>query len=1016
MIKISYILCLCFVGAVYASPLDLLGSKECTWGPTHWCKNFQNSRNCHATKHCIQTVWQHLTVPEDNDSVCQICLDMVKQARDQLESNQTQDDLRAVFEGSCKLIYVKPIVKECIKVVDDFIPELIEALASQMNPQVVCSVAGLCNNVKIDQMLTDNEKLNKITLTCENCGDLSGSLISKFHGKSRDDVLENILRLCGEFSSFSDGCSSIVLTHFNELYEHLENNLNGDAICHLTGVCATKFHQHSESIEVRPMSNIGYVKQTSIEDPDIPCELCEQLVNHLRDLLVANTTESEFKQVLEGICRQTKSFKDECLGLVAQYYSEIYQFVVKKMSPNDACFFIGVCPKHVENVKKINIIAPLVPIEVNIPAFYNSKNKYIGHENFESKIEVLQEHNKFLTGLNEPSLSLKQIENAQLPIDKLMGAPNRISLVEGGAWCTMCEYALHFIQEELSDAKNEEEIKKTVMSTCSKMPKSIAPECRNFVELYGDAIIALLIQEVDPAIVCPQLKLCPSNIKKDTEIFAPSTIDVQILSEATKKASCPLCLLAVEQAQQVIQNDKTIDKIKLALEQLCSHLNNKLKMECNDFVETYSKELVDLLMKDFTPQEICVYLKLCSDKRPDLSNYGISMVIQNDNGLELKTNEISDNTIDGIMIGTNIKVQVNNTPECLLCQEIVKQVEKSVVNKNSKAEIIKALENACLKVPKKARVQCEEYIEKHGEKIAELIIQELSPKEICRDIQLCFALDESSETDDLNIDDAIQVTIFANPKKYIQSPNFQEPDLPKGSEVCILCEIVVTKMEKNLEKPATQNEVRAYLDKVCKLLPSSIKNECQGFINTYSMLLIEAFESIPPKKICESIQVCLMSGVKSKGKSNEIVECAICEGSVASLESVIKNKSIDFKIENMLEKSCHDIPARFYERCITMVQTYGISIIEQLKEYPESHNICVDIGMCFRDQSAGFVKMEDIERMSSAEKNAVTDKQFIVGENECTWGPSHWCKNEETATKCNSLDFCKRKNIGMWKA
>ncbi len=44
-----------------------------------------------------------------------------------------------------------------------------------------------------------------------------------------------------------------------------------------------------------------------------------------------------------------------------------------------------------------------------------------------------------------------------------------------------------------------------------------------------------------------------------------------------------------------------------------------------------------------------------------------------------------------------------------------------------------------------------------------------------------------------------------------------------------------------------------------------------------------------------------------------------------------------------------------------MVETYGISIIEQLNEYPESHNICVDIGMCFKSQSAGFVNMEDVE-------------------------------------------------------
>lgn len=51
---------------------------------------------------------------------------------------------------------------------------------------------------------------------------------------------------------------------------------------------------------------------------DLPCKLCEQLVGHLKDLLVANTTEIEFKQVLLGLCKQTKSFADEVCDLNKQ--------------------------------------------------------------------------------------------------------------------------------------------------------------------------------------------------------------------------------------------------------------------------------------------------------------------------------------------------------------------------------------------------------------------------------------------------------------------------------------------------------------------------------------------------------------------------------------------------------------------------------------------------------------------------------------------------------------------------
>ena len=100
-----------------------------------------------------------MKVEADTDSVCGICKDMVGQARDQLESNQTQEDLKAVFEGSCALMQIKPIVRECDKLVDEFIPELVETLASQMDPSVVCSVAGLCNSAHIDHLIEEHERL-----------------------------------------------------------------------------------------------------------------------------------------------------------------------------------------------------------------------------------------------------------------------------------------------------------------------------------------------------------------------------------------------------------------------------------------------------------------------------------------------------------------------------------------------------------------------------------------------------------------------------------------------------------------------------------------------------------------------------------------------------------------------------------------------------------------------------------------------------------------------------------------
>lgn len=41
-----------------------------------------------------------------------------------------------------------------------------------------------------------------------------------------------------------------------------------------------------------------------------------------------------------------------------------------------------------------------------------------------------------------------------------------------------------------------------------------------------------------------------------------------------------------------------------------------MKDECQDFVHTYADELIEMLIADLKPEEVCVYLKMCSDNKP----------------------------------------------------------------------------------------------------------------------------------------------------------------------------------------------------------------------------------------------------------------------------------------------------------------------------------------------------------------------------------------------------------------
>ena len=46
----------------------------------------------------------------------------------------------------------------------------------------------------------------------------------------------------------------------------------------------------------------------SVSGPAVDCDLCIHIVKHWRDILVANTTKEEFKEILDGICSKTKAW------------------------------------------------------------------------------------------------------------------------------------------------------------------------------------------------------------------------------------------------------------------------------------------------------------------------------------------------------------------------------------------------------------------------------------------------------------------------------------------------------------------------------------------------------------------------------------------------------------------------------------------------------------------------------------------------------------------------------------
>ncbi|KAJ0175760.1 hypothetical protein K1T71_008919 [Dendrolimus kikuchii] len=791
---------------------NLLGSAKCTWGPSYWCSNFSTGRECKATHHCVSRVWSKMTFPEDNDSICKICTDMVQQARDQLQSNETQEELKEVFEGSCQLIPIKIVRKECIKLADDFVPELVETLSSQMNPQAVCSVAGLCNNDRIDKLLVGYNANLELRAGCNNCRKTVGVLRQRFDSTSYENFLVNLLKVCGNMASLSDSCSMLVFKYYENIVEAVKKDLTPQSVCHVSGQCAYKFHSHDEYDF--PEEWIGF----SASD-DVPCEFCEQLVKHLGAFLHTSLASMTFRTLvilhssvlkatviyLASLCKQTGEFKDECLHLAEQYYPMVYNYLVSNLEPKKVCSMMGICG----NISEVPVL-PLVPKEIAVKAqqlkSQDSKVARVPITNKQTNVRVM-------TPESTP---------AQLPIERMFVQTPQ---VEGKGTCSFCQYFLHYLQVELSDTKNEDKIKNLVENACKKLPKSVMGECNMFVEQYGPMVIALLVQEIDPASICPALDICPK------------TEEVKRVSINSDKSNCPLCLFAVEQLETMLKNNRSEENIRKALDKLCNHLAQKLRTECVDFVDTYANQLVEMLVANMNAQEICVFLKLCEDKvhdplevsYPGIDKYHDQPQLRGDRNNfrktpttpktaqeagrgDIETNEIPDNTVNGRVV----KPEISQNTVCVLCEFIMKEIDGEIKDKGNADEVKKALRGVCNRMPKSVRSDCDKFVEKYADLVISMLAQELDPDEVCQELKLC------------------QPTIA---------------DIVKAEEIldCAVCETVVMAVKKVLSNDKVDRNIVHIVEKSCGLLPAKYSVRCHTLMEIYGDSIIHLIETYGAK-------------------------------------------------------------------------------------------------------------------------------------------------------------------------
>ena len=70
-----------------------------------------------------------------------------------------------------------------------------------------------------------------------------------------------------------------------------------------------------------------------------------QVIQHWVDTWTANTTQDEFKEVLEALCQKLDRPQrvKHCLHIVDDYYIPWFNFILHEINPRQICSMVGLC-------------------------------------------------------------------------------------------------------------------------------------------------------------------------------------------------------------------------------------------------------------------------------------------------------------------------------------------------------------------------------------------------------------------------------------------------------------------------------------------------------------------------------------------------------------------------------------------------------------------------------------------------------------------------------------------------
>ncbi|XP_061546111.1 prosaposin [Phycodurus eques] len=493
-------------------------------------------------------------------------------------------------------------------------------------------------------------------------------------------------------------------------------------------------------------------------------------------------------------------------------------------------------------------------------------------------------------------------------------------------------------------------------------------------------------QNVKTASLCGAVTHCQQNVWNKPQM---------------KSVPCDLCKEVIMVILHVLKDNATETEVLGYMEKACQLIPDQgLSAECKELVDDYYPVVMGIVIAELdNPGVACGAVGLCRSQQMALAKFHDQLLSN-----EIPQVDLSQSATPFLLnVPGLLYPQETPKPESpvegseVVCQDCIKFMTDAQAEEKANTSfvntLIMKLEENCDKLGPGLSDMCKQYISQYGSLVLQKVFS-MDPKAFCSTAGFCSADKKSTPMLKLQAPKILPALSLVPATKVESAAKLTKPMVRvRDSPTCAICEFVMKQLEDMLEDQTTEKEVIAAVEKVCTHLPSTLSVQCKDLIETYGQAIIELLvQQADPKTVCTLLSVCNDATRAYVHALDETVfksggYCKVCKMAVAYIDGILEKNATEGQIEEAVLKVCSFLPDSFQTECDQLVEQYEPMLVQMLLQMLDPDFVCLQVGAC----------PEALRR--------------LLGREQCTLGPSFWCRNMETATQCDAVAHCKRH---MW--